>query len=851
MEPSPAKSALRFSLTYGLVSVVCLLAANRLVALSTNDPQTLAWLQAGQDVVFILLSAGIFYWALKRRPYSRPMGQASPLEAAAPDSPAHLEYDMFQTLLDSSSDHIYFKDARSRFLKNNLAHARKFKLRSPEEMVGKADFDFFAEAHARAAFDDEQEIIRTGRPLLGKVEKESWKDGRADSWALTAKWPFRNHRGDIIGTIGISKDITDLKRTEEELLEKTAFLETLIDSVQVGVLVVDQQGRKILQNRLMCELWKVPRPLADNPDNREQLEFIVSRVKNSEAFLAKIKHLYAHPDEVSRDILDLVDGTVLDRNAAPVRDKSGRYYGRIWTFRDITREQNAENALRLSEAQLRTTFEGAAIGIALLDMDGRLIKCNPALAHLLGHSQAELCDRTFAQFTLPEDLAADAEAFRALLAGTHEHFELEKRLLHRDGQVKWVRMTISLVRQADQSSPLAIGMVEDITQRRSLEEQVRQSQKMEAIGLLASGVAHDFNNVLAIVQLQAGLLGLSDGLTAEQQAATQEITQAAERAANLTRQLLMFRRKQNMQPAQLDLNQVVSHMTKLLQRILGEDITLVANYAPQLPLINADAGMMEQILLNLAVNSRDAMPRGGQLAITTGTARLNPLHVGAGKGLAPGLYVRLTVTDTGTGIAPENLPHIFELFFTTKEVGKGTGLGLATVYGIVEQHRGSVNVTSEINQGATFNIYLPAADGEPAMAGGNPLPGKMPAGTETILVVEDASAVRTIVCQTLRRCGYNILQAESGREALAVWPQYKDQIDLLLTDIVMPNGLTGFELARRLLADKPDLKVIYTSGYSGNLEGNRSTFVEGLNFLQKPYSPQTLAATVRKNLDQK
>jgi len=219
--------------------------------------------------------------------------------------------------------------------------------------------------------------------------------------------------------------------------------------------------------------------------------------------------------------------------------------------------------------------------------------------------------------------------------------------------------------------------------------------------------------------------------------------------------------------------------------------------------------------------------------------------------LAPGLYVRLTVSDTGQGIPAENLPHIFEPFFTTKEVGKGTGLGLATVYGIVQQHRGWINVTSEPGQGTTFNIYLPAVAGGLTEPSGELGPAKLPQGTETIFVVEDATAVRTIVCQTLRRCGYNILQAESGREALEVWPQYKDQVDLLLTDIVMPNGLTGFELARQLQASKAGLKVIYTSGYSGDLAGNRSTLVEGLNFLQKPYSPQKLAEAVRRNLDQK
>ena len=759
--------------------------------------------------------------------------------------------DLFQTLLDNSPDHIYFKDRDSRFIKTNLAHARKFGFKSAEEMAGKTDFDLFAEDHARAARADEQAILRTGQPMLSKVEKESWQDGRPATWALTAKMPLRNRAGEIIGTFGISKDITALKQTEEELLWKTTFLETLVDSVGVGVLVVDDQAKKVLQNQAVRDLWKIPPDIAGHPDDRRQLDFAAGRVKQPEGFLAKIDYLNAHPNEICRDVVELTDGTVMDRYSAPVRSKAGKQFGRIWIFRDITREQNAEDALRASEAQLRATFEGAAIGIAVVNPDGRLLKCNPMLVQLLGYSQAELCGMTFTELTHPDDVAADWQLYRSLLAGERHHYQLEKRYRRKDGKIIWGRLTVSLVRQTDSAPPLAIGMVEDITERRNLEAQVRQAQKMEAIGLLASGVAHDFNNVLAIIQLQAGSLGFNEELSPAQQESALEIIRAAERAANLTRQLLLFSRKQSLQPVNLSLNQIAGQMTRMLQRVLSEDISLAANYAPNLPLINADAGMMEQILMNLAVNARDAMPRGGQLTIATGTARLNPSQAGPNSQLAPGLYVRLTVTDTGTGIAPEHLPHIFEPFFTTKEAGKGTGLGLATVYGIVEQHRGWITVSSEPGQGATFNLYFPAVAGDHAEPLHEPAAGKLPHGTETIFVVEDATAVRTIVCHTLRRCGYNILQAESGREALAVWPQYQDQVDLLLTDIVMPNGLTGFELARQLQATRPGLKVIYTSGYSGDLEGNLGKLVEGVNFLQKPYSAHKLAEAVRQNLDLK
>jgi signal transduction histidine kinase/ligand-binding sensor domain-containing protein/CheY-like chemotaxis protein len=390
----------------------------------------------------------------------------------------------------------------------------------------------------------------------------------------------------------------------------------------------------------------------------------------------------------------------------------------------------------------------------------------------------------------------------------------------------------------------------EIEERKKLEEQFLQAQKMEAIGRLAGGIAHDFNNILMVINGNASLLLLNDQPnSAEISDRSQQIVEAAERAANLTRQLLMFSRKQVIQPTRLDLNEVVARMTKLLQRILGEDVSLASNYAAGLPAILADTGMIEQILLNLAVNSRDAMPHGGQLTITTGTETLAPKPAGQNSGAPAGLCVRLTVTDTGSGIAPENLPHIFEPFFTTKEVGKGTGLGLATVYGIIKQHQGWIEVESTVGKGTTFRIYFPVMAGAKTEKKSGPTTTILPRGTETILVVEDELIVRLTVCNLLQRFGYTVLPAESGAEALKVWQKHKDRIQLLLTDIVMPGNMPGYELARQLLAEKPQLKIIYTSGYSEDLADKRVTLMEGVNFLQKPYAPQQLAEALRKTLD--
>jgi two-component system, cell cycle sensor histidine kinase and response regulator CckA len=400
----------------------------------------------------------------------------------------------------------------------------------------------------------------------------------------------------------------------------------------------------------------------------------------------------------------------------------------------------------------------------------------------------------------------------------------------------------------------AIGVVHcyaaDITDRQNLESQLRQSQKMESVGQLAGGIAHDFNNILTVIQGHGSLLGMVDGLPQEAQESAQQIMLAAERAANLTRQLLTFSRRQVIQPKDLDLNEVVNTMTKMLRRLLGEDITLQVNYAPSLPQVYADPGMMEQILMNLAVNARDAMPKGGRLFLLTSTMVLDELHVSRHPGARAGEYVCVTVKDTGMGIAPEHLPKIFDPFFTTKDVGKGTGLGLATVYGIVQQHKGWITVDSTLGKETIFQVFLPASHPRANLAeGAQNLEPRVRGGTETVLVVEDETPLRVLVRSVLERYGYRVLEAVSGPAALAVWEQHKNEISLLLTDMVMPHGISGRELAERLLAAKPNLKVIYSSGYSLAVVGTDMVLQEGINFLQKPYHPRKLAQAVRDCLD--
>lgn len=371
---------------------------------------------------------------------------------------------------------------------------------------------------------------------------------------------------------------------------------------------------------------------------------------------------------------------------------------------------------------------------------------------------------------------------------------------------------------------------------------------MESVGLLAGGVAHDFNNLLTVIQGHASLLLSHPALDVEAQESAEQISLAAERAATLTRQLLTFSRKQVMQARRLDLNDVVVGVASMLTRVLGEDIQLQVNYGSKSPFIYADAGMMEQVLMNLSVNARDAMAKGGQIVISVTDEFIGEDFVRRSPKAMPGQYVCLSVQDDGCGIPSEILPRIFDPFFTTKEVGKGTGLGLATVYGIVHQHHGWIDLSTEVGRGTTFRVYLPAtAHAESQLSGAEE--SEVRGGKETILLVEDDAAVRVLVRNVLERYGYTIVEAVSGPSGLRAWQAHRRAVALVITDMVMPGGMTGRELGQQLLARKPDLPIIYTSGYSAEVVGKDFDLRDGRNFLQKPYAPRLLAQTVRRAMD--
>jgi PAS domain S-box-containing protein len=517
-------------------------------------------------------------------------------------------------------------------------------------------------------------------------------------------------------------------------------------------------------------------------------------------------------------------------------------------------EERASQALHESESRFRAIFEQAAIGMADSSLETRFIRVNQRFCEIMGYSREELLGLTFREITHPDDLARDEQQVAQLLRGELSSFTVEKRYLRKDGGVVWANLLLSLLRSPSGDPLHFVAVVEDITgqkraedERRHLERQLLQAQKMESVGRLAGGVAHDLNNHLTVINgycaMLLGELG-PDGPLREQ---VGEILLAGNRAATLTQQLLAFSRKQVAEPRVISLNDVVAEAGKMLSRLIGDDVEIVTHFDSGLGSVMADPSQMNQVLMNLAINARDAMPDGGRIIIETLYTDLDEGYAAQHAGVEPGPYVLLSITDTGLGMTQEVMQHIFEPFFTTKGVGVGTGLGLSTVYGIVKQAGGWIWVYSEPGKGSTFKVYLPRVGGAPEPLSAPVSAAETLRGTETVLVVEDQPEVRRLTLAVLRNHGYRLLEAANGSQALSLCEQYPEPIHLLITDVVMP-GMTGRELAMRLVALRPSLKTLYTSGYTANAIVHEGVLDPDVAYLPKPFSPAQLAAKVREVL---
>jgi len=640
------------------------------------------------------------------------------------------EHALLSALMENIPDHIYFKDLESRFVLNNRAHARLFGCDDPQELIGRTEFDFRAPEHAQKSYSDEQHIIRSGKPVIDKVEKEAWP-GRADTWVSTTKMALRDRDGNVIGTFGVSRDITERKCVEEALQQSEKHFRNMFTNAPFGVFHSTTDGKLLRANPALARImgYESPQALVEAVNTRN---------------LAEV--LYGDPE---------VRGRILDR--------VGRAKGAWCQFRDSYRRKDGQ------------------VGIANLRI------------------------RTYGGSTGP---------------GT----ELE-------------------------------GFVEDVTDRvqaeqeqKKLQDQLQQAQKMEAVGRLAGGIAHDFNNLLTVVNGFAEM-ALAHATTGQDiQNDLKEIKHATRRAATLTSQLLAFSRKQILQPRILDLGELVVGMEEMLKRLLGEDVNIRIHRPENLWNVLADQGRIEQVVMNLSVNARDAMPTGGELSIETSNVVLNEDYPNEHIAVKKGEYVLLAVSDTGCGMTAEVQQRLFEPFFTTKEKGKGTGLGLSTVYGIVKQSEGYVFCSTEPDKGTTFRIYLPRAHGVPrTLRREERTAGKPVRGTETIMLVEDDEAVCRLTAAVLESGGYTVLSAGTGEEALQKLAAVTLPLDLLITDVVMP-GMDGREVARRVSQRFPSIGVLYISGYTEDAIVHDGVLDQGVEFMQKPLDGTTLLHKVRAML---
>jgi two-component system cell cycle sensor histidine kinase/response regulator CckA len=643
-----------------------------------------------------------------------------------------------------------------------------------------------------------------------------------------------------------SGDSAQRHRAERGLREALSLLAATLDSVKEGILVVDRAGKIVRFNRQFAKLWQIPEEVLAWRDDDRAMQFVLDQVYDPETYLAKVRQLYDEPDAESFDVVRFKDGRVFERYSQPQR-VDGQIVGRVWSFLDDTARSRAREALERSEANYRALIDRAAYGICRTSADGTFLDVNPALVAMLGYEKAEdvlALGNAIGVYRDPAAHAAIMEQYRhsGRIAGVEVDWK------RRDGTLLTVRLSGRAVFDWKGALEGLEVMAEDVTERRRLESQLRQAQKMEAVGQLAGGIAHDFNNLLT------GILGYTDMIMEQLGPAVpiwldlQEIRRQAERGAVLTQQLLAFSRKQKLHLASVDLNSIVEQVEQVLRRVFREHVEIHRQLGAEIRPIRADAVQLEHALLNLALNARDAMPSGGALVIETAVKRLDRPEPSVDAPIPPGSYVMLVVRDTGSGMDADTRAHLFEPFFTTKGPGKGAGLGLATVYGIVKQIGGYIKVESEAGHGATFALYFPTTD-EPILAPSRPLTRESPTvGSELVLLVEDNSVVRGLVSRALKRHGYRVVEADSGQQALALAETVREPIDLILSDVVMP-GMQGPELVAQLKATRPQSKVLYMSGYPADAFDKGQGAGSPGEWLQKPFTTGRLLQRVRELLD--
>jgi two-component system, cell cycle sensor histidine kinase and response regulator CckA len=690
-----------------------------------------------------------------------------------------------------------------------------------------------------ASLSQRLEEIKSGRQIKGLETVMIAKNGGRIIVSLTIS-PVQDSAGTLIGVSALARDITGDKVVQESLRKAN---ETSIYSSPVPIVAADVNSR--------VTVWNQAAAAAFGWSEHEVLGKLLPIIPVEETARAREMHKRLLSGEILTGVevrRQKRDGSLLtiSLSATPLWDEHRKVKGIIGFLTDITDRKRSEEALRRAEEKYRSIFENAVEGIYQATADGQYVSANPALARMLGFDSPEELmatrdDISHQEYVNPElrvDFIRSIEELEVV-----RHFEYQAH--RRDGKLIWLSASAHAVRGKDGKLRYFEGTVQDVTERRELEQQLRQMQKIEAIGRLAGGVAHDFNNILMAISSYAELLGrkVADDATRRY---VSEIVKATNRGSSLTQGLLTFGRKQVLSPRIFDLNSLVRQQLEMLKRLIPENVELKFIPCDAISSVKADPTQMEQVVMNLVINARDAMPDGGAVVIATETTALD-LGDG-GDQSAPGSrnYVLLSVRDSGCGMSAETKSHMFEPFFTTKEQGKGTGLGLATVFGIVKQSMGHIVVESQPGQGSTFKIYLPQTEGA-AHSVQREEAIESVGGRETILLVEDDPAVREPAAEYLVECGYTVLKAGGGREALGIAKQRKEPIHLLLTDLVMPQ-MSGRELAEQIAALHPEASTIFMSGYSNNLLSNQQFLDPKRVLLQKPFQLTALGQCIRRAL---
>jgi two-component system cell cycle sensor histidine kinase/response regulator CckA len=787
--------------------------------------------------------------------------------------------DQLRLMVESVKDYAIFLLDPSGHVVTWNAGAERIKGYKADEIIGH-HFSCFYSTEDREARKPELELEVAASE--GRVEDEGWrvrKDGSA-LWANVVITAVRDRSGTLTGFGKVTRDLTERKRSEEELRASHEELERRVKDRTAELVKVHEEFKTSEEQfRLMIAGVK------------DHAIFTLDPVGHVTSWNKGAEHIYGYtsneiigqhrsrlflPEDIAAGLamaeLEAAtsagrfseegwrvrkDGTRFWANGTmtPLWDEEGVLRGFVKIVRDLTERKQIETELRRSMESLHLrdrAMKAVTQGIIITDPnlhDNPIIYASPGFEWITGYPADEVVGQNCRFLQGPDtDPAKIQEVRNAIQAGRECAVELLN--YRKDGTPFWSALFISPVLDANEKLLHFIGVQADVTDRHLLEDQVRQSQKMEAVGQLAGGVAHDFNNLLTVISGYSEILLTALEPDDSHREAIKAISEAGERAAGLTRQLLYFSRQAVLETRELDLNEVVRDTEKLLRRMIGEDIVLVAVLDPRVAQVRADPGLIGQVLMNLAVNARDAMPQGGKLTIETKSVQLEEAYANTHAEVPIGKYTLLSVTDTGTGMTPEVKARIFEPFYTTKPVGRGTGLGLSVVHGIIKQIRGHVGVYSEVGVGTAFKIYLPAV--EKSTTGSTDPVDRMreSRGSETVLLVEDEDSVRELAIFALRTRGYTVIAAANGKEAMRAVKKCPDKIDILVTDVVMPE-MSGRQLAEELRPQIPNLKVLYLSGYTDDAVVRHGILQAEVAFLQKPYTPLTLLRKVRQVLDEK